>query len=355
MEITITKTAAPKAKPADSSLAFGNVFTDHMFQVDYAKEQGWHNARVIPYGPIALDPSLMVLHYAQSSFEGLKAYRSNSGEILFFRPWDNARRLNSSNERLCMPYIKEEDFVAALKAVVGTDRDWVPNSPGTSLYIRPFVFATDHHVGVRPSDTYAFVIILSPVGSYYKEGLAPVKIYVEDEYVRAVQGGLGFTKASANYAASIKAQEKAKKLGYAQVLWLDGIHRKYVEEVGTMNVFFVIDNEIITPELNRSILPGITRDSVLKLLKTWDGYKVSERQISIDEIVAASKNGTLQEAFGTGTAAVISPIGELMYNNEHMIINGGQTGKIAKKLYDDIVGIQTGAIEDKFGWIEKLD
>ena len=355
-EIKITKTTAPKAKPADESkLGFGKIFTDPMFLMNYDEGQGWHDARIVPYAPIPLDPSAMCLHYGQADFEGMKAYRTADGKIQLFRPDQNMARLNVSNDRLCIPKIDEKFAIEAIKALVKVDEDWVPSAEGTSLYIRPFIFATDAMLGVHPAKHLIFCVILSPVGAYYAAGLAPVKIYVEEKYVRAVTGGTGFTKAAANYAISMKAQDEAEKQGYAQVLWLDGVHRKYIDEVGAMNVFFVVNGEVITPSLDRgSILGGITRKSCIELLRSM-GYKVTERDLSIDELVAAYDNGTFDEAFGTGTAAVISPIGELKYGDKHMIINDGKIGTISQKLYDTLTGIQWGKTEDKFGWTVKVD
>ncbi len=350
MEIKITRTTAPKQKPTDESkLGFGKIFTDHMFVMDYTKGMGWHDARIVPYAPLSLDPSAMIFHYGQGIFEGLKAYKTKDGRVLLFRPQKNIERANISNERLCIPPLDEEFALEALKKLVDVDRDWIPEAPGTSLYIRPFIIATDPYLGVKPADTYMFIIILSPVGAYYPEVLNPVKIYVEDDYVRAVRGGIGFAKTPGNYAASIRAQEKAYELKYTQVLWLDGIERKYIEEVGTMNVFFVIDGEIITPALNGSILAGVTRDSSIQLLKSW-GYQVTERKLAIEEVYEAYQAGKLDEVFGTGTAAVISPVGELNWEGHIMKINNGEIGKISQKLYDAITGIQSGAIPDQMGW-----
>lgn len=350
MEIKITRTTAPKQKPADESkLGFGKIFTDHMFIMDYTKGKGWHDARIVPYAPLTLDPSAMIFHYGQGIFEGLKAYKTKDGRVLLFRPQKNIERANISNERLCIPPLDEAFALEALKKLVDVDRDWIPEAPGTSLYIRPFIIAVDPYLGVKPAETYMFIIILSPVGAYYPEGLNPVKIYVEDDYVRAVRGGIGFAKTPGNYAASIRAQEKAYELSYTQVLWLDGIERKYIEEVGTMNVFFVIDGEVITPALNGSILAGVTRDSSIQLLKSW-GYRVTERKLAIAEVYEAYQKGKLDEVFGTGTAAVISPVGELNWEGHIMKINNGEIGKISQKLYDSITGIQSGALPDVMGW-----
>ena len=340
MEIKITKTTTPKQKPLDqSTLGFGKYYTDHMFIMNYDDGQGWHDARIVPYGPISLDPAAMCLHYGQEVFEGMKAYKTEDGGIQLFRPEKNMARLNVSNERLCIPLIDEAFCVEAIKKLVEVDQDWIPTEPGTSLYIRPFIFAIDPHVGVHPAKHLMFVVILSPVGAYYPEGLNPVNIYVEQKYVRAVKGGMGFTKTAGNYAASLKAQDEAEKIGYTQVLWLDGVERKYIEEVGTMNVFFIIGDEVITPELSGSILAGVTRMSVVELLKS-KGYKVSERKISIDELYAAHDNGTLKEAFGTGTAAVISPIGTFEWNGKKITVGDGGIGETSQMLYDTITGIQ---------------
>ncbi len=350
LEIKIERTSVKKEKPDYSKLGFGRFFTDHMFLWNYTEGKGWHDARIVPYENISLDPAAMVFHYGQEMFEGLKAYKTADGKIQLFRPQKNIERMNKTNERLCIPQVDPDETLDAIKAVVEVDSDWVPSEVGTSLYIRPFIIATDPHLGVSPSKTYIFCIILSPVGAYYAEGINPVKIYVEDEYVRAVKGGIGFAKAGGNYAASLRSQKKAYDLGYSQVLWLDGVHRKYVDEVGTMNVFFVIGDEVCTPALGGSLLPGVTRDSALALLKSW-GYKVSERLISIDEIKEAYKNGELKEVFGTGTAAVISPVGVLAEGDYKMVINNNEIGPISQKLYDNLTGIQWGTVEDTMGWI----
>ena len=352
MEIKVELTKNPKAKPASENLSFGNFFSDHMFIMDYEEGIGWHNARIVPYGSISYEPSIMVFHYGQAVFEGLKAYRTGD-EIVLFRPDENFKRLNNSCDALCIPRIDEAFALDALKKLIDIDRDWVPDAPGTSLYIRPFIIATEPHIGVHPSSTYHFIIITGPVGAYYKEGLNPVKIYVESHFVRAVKGGLGESKASANYAASLKAQQIAAKKGYTQVLWLDGVERKYVEEVGTMNVFFVIGDEVVTPALNGSILPGITRKSCIELLRSW-GMKVSERRISIQEIYDAADKGLLKEAFGTGTAAVISPIGELCWNDKKLTLSEGKIGELSQKLYDNITGIQYKKLPDPFNWVVKV-
>ena len=348
LDIKIEKTKNPKAKPK-GPLGFGKIFTDHMFIMNYTEGKGWHDARIVPYGNLEFSPASMVFHYGQEMFEGLKAYRGEDGNTYLFRPDMNAKRTNATNERLCIPELPEEDFVQAVKAIVKIDEDWVPTEKGTSLYVRPFIIATDDFLGVAPSKTYLFIIILSPSGAYYASGLEPVGIWIEDDYVRAVKGGMGFAKTGGNYAASLAAQVKAHDAGYSQVLWLDGVERKYIEEVGAMNIFFKIDGEIITPMLNGSILPGITRNSVLTLCRDW-GYKVSERKISVDELIEAQKSGKLEEVFGTGTAAVISPVGKLRYKDDVMTIGDGSIGEVSQRLYDTVTGIQTGKLEDKFGW-----
>lgn len=333
----------------DDPLTFGTIFTDHMFMMNYEVGKGWYDPRIVPYDKISLEPSSMVFHYAQEMFEGLKAYKTEDGRTLLFRPNKNIERANNTNRRICIPEIPEEDFLQAIKAVVKQDEAWIPTKPGTSLYIRPFVIATDPYLGVRPSDTYLFMIILSPVGAYYPEGLNPVKIWIEDDYVRAVKGGIGEAKTGGNYVASIKSQVKAHEEGYSQVLWLDGVERKYIEEVGAMNIFFKINGTVVTPKLNGSILPGVTRDSVIQLCKNW-GVPVEEKRISIDEIFEAHKDGKLEEVFGTDTAAVISPVGQLRWENHIMQIQDGGIGEISQKLYDTITGIQVGKLEDVNHW-----
>ena len=353
MEITIKHTDSPKQKPDWSKLGFGKIFTDHMFECDYDPEHGWHDARVVPFHDLSLSPACMVFHYAQEMFEGLKAYRTEKGEILLFRPDKNIERMNNTNERMCIPKVDPEFALEAIKTVVRTDVDWVPSLPGTSLYIRPFIIATDEFLGVHPSKTYKFIIILSPSGSYYAAGINPVKIAVEDEYVRAVRGGTGFAKVGGNYAASLIGQQKAEENGYAQVLWLDGIYHKYIDEVGAMNVFFKINGEIITPKLEGSILPGVTRRSAIELLRS-EGYTVTERRISIDEVSEAHDSGKLEEMFGTGTAAVVSPVGELYWGKKKMTINNFEIGEVSAMLYDKLTSIQWGKSEDKFGWTVRV-
>lgn len=352
IQVELTKNL--KTKPAFDQLAFGTVFTDHMFTMDYTEGKGWHDPKVVPYEPITLDPAAIVFHYGQTVFEGLKAYVTDDDELVLFRPEENMKRLNRSNERLCMPLFDEELALAGLRKLIQIDKEWIPNLEGTSLYIRPFIFATQPYLGVAPSKTYRFMIILSPVGAYYKEGINPVRIAVESEFVRAVKGGTGSAKTAGNYAGAMKAQEVAEAKGYSQVLWLDGKEHKYIEEVGAMNVFFKINGEVITPELNGSILEGITRKSVIELLQHWN-IPISERQISMEELYEAHQSGILEEAFGTGTAAVISPIGELYWQDNKVTINNGEIGSLSQKIYDTITGIQTGRIEDPFGWQMKVE
>lgn len=351
LQINLTK--SPKEKPARVA-GFGTVFTDHLFVMDYTKAQGWHNGRIEPYDNINMDPAACCLHYGQGIFEGLKAYKTKEGKIQLFRARDNFERLNRSAEKLCIPQVDVEFILEALEKLLEIEKDWVPTEPGTSLYIRPFIIATEPFLGVRPAEEYKLFIVLSPVGAYYPEGLKPVSIMVEKNYVRAVRGGLGEAKTMANYAASLLAQEEAKQKGFTQVLWLDGVERKYIEEVGTMNIFFKIKGEVITPPLTGTILPGITRDSVLKVLKKWQ-VPVKEYRISIEEVVDAYKKGWLEEVFGTGTAAVISPVGKLVYADVEMDIGDYTENSIARKLYDYLTGIQYGIVEDEFGWVKILD
>ena len=353
MQLTITKADQLKSKPDDNKLGFGSFFTDHMFNMDYTPDKGWYNPRIEPYGPIVLDPATMVLHYGQGVFEGLKAYRTDAGGIQLFRPWDNIKRLNRSAQRLCIPEVDEEFLLNALKQLISLEKDWVPHAPETSLYIRPTIIATDPFLGVRASNTYRLFIILSPVGAYYPEGFNPIKIWVTKDYVRAVRGGVGETKTLGNYAASLLAGNEAHEEGYTQVLWLDGIEQKYLEEVGSMNIFFVIGGEIITPALNGSILPGITRDSVIKLANHWN-MPVSEKLISINELLQSNKDKSLSEIFGSGTAAVISPVGEIKYGDNVYQVGDGLVGPTANKLYKAITDIQYGQAEDPMGWIETV-
>ena len=350
MEIAMTTTETLKSKPDDADLGFGTIFTDYMLNMDYDPDKGWHAPRIEPYEAIKMDPATMFLHYGQGVFEGLKAYRTESGRIQLFRPQENLKRLNRSCRRLCIPEVDVAFVLDAMKQLIATEKDWIPGAPETSLYIRPTIIAMDPFLGVRASHTYRFFIIFSPVGAYYPEGFNPIKILVTSDYVRAVRGGIGEAKTPANYAASLLAGEDAHEAGYTQVLWLDGVEQKYLEEVGSMNIFFVIDDEIITPELNGSILPGITRMSVIELAKHWN-EKVSERKISIDELIRAHASGSLKEVFGAGTAAVISPVGQIKYGDRVITINDNQTGPVAKKYYKAITDIQYGQAEDPMGWI----
>lgn len=351
---TVSEVMTKKPKPSNDQLQFGRYFTDHMFMMEYHHQKGWYDGKIIPYQSITLDPASMIFHYGQTVFEGLKAYATENGEIQLFRPEENIARLNRSNERMCIPEIDPELALTAIKELVKFEKDWIPDAEGTSLYIRPFIIATEPYLGVAASKQYKFIIILSPVGSYYEAGINPVKIAVETEYIRAIKGGTGEVKTAGNYASSLIAQEESLANGYEQVLWLDGMEKKYIEEVGSMNVFFKIDGKVITPALNGSILPGVTRKSVIQLLKEWN-ITVEERTISLAEVEEAHREGKLEEAFGAGTAAVISPIGELACKDENLVINDRKTGKLAKKLYETLTGIQYGRIEDKFDWIDKIE
>lgn len=339
--------------PPEDQLGFGHYFTDHMFVMDFNPQDGWHNPRIEPYNEVSLYPSAMVLHYGQAIFEGIKAFKTEQGKIVVFRVEEYLNRFNRSADILCIPHIDVNLVKEGLFQLIDQDKAWVPGSKGTALYIRPVIVSTDPYVGVKVSDTYRLYIILSPVGAYYAAGFDPVKIKVEDHFVRATVGGLGEAKTPANYAASLRAGEVAKKEGFAQVLWLDAVEKKWIEEVGTMNILFKINDEIVTPSLDGSILGGITRKTVLELARSW-GMKVVERKISIDEVFAAHKNGTLQEVFGSGTAAVISPVGQLTWKGETIIINQNKTGETAQKLFDYITGVQYGTVQDEFGWIAEV-
>ncbi len=353
-DIPVTLTANPKEKPAsDANLGFGHIFTDHMFIMEYEEGKGWHDARIVEYTPMTIWPSAMVFHYGQAVFEGMKAYRLADGSVNLFRPRLNFERLNISNDRLVIPPIDPDFCVHALKQLLTVEKDWIPTAEGTSLYIRPFIIATDPYLGVRPAHNYTFMIILSPSGAYYPGGLKPVDIYVEDTYVRAVRGGTGYAKTPGNYASSLIAQRNAYAAGFVQVLWLDGIERRYIEEVGSMNVFFVIDGKLVTPELNGSILPGITRRTVIELAGTL-GLEVEERKLSIDELAKAAGEGRVSEVFGSGTAAVISPVGRLRVGEKMLVFNDDQIGPISQLMYDRITGVQYGKLPDEHGWIEKV-
>lgn len=355
MEIIFEKTLQPRKKPADAELGFGKHFADYMFEMDYKTGEGWINPKILPYGPICLEPSAMALHYGQSVFEGLKAYTNDQNEVLLFRPEKNMERLNRSCRRLCIPELDETFILQALKDVVRANKEWIPKSEGASLYLRPFVFANEECLGVHAAHSYKFMILASPVAAYYSEGFHPLCIYIENQYVRAVRGGMGEAKTAGNYAASIKAQDEAQneEVACSQVLWLDGVEQKYIEEVGAMNVFFKIKGEIVTPALSGSILDGITRDSVIHLLKS-QGYKVTERRIAVDELIQASEDGALEEMFGTGTAAVISPVGSLSWKGKEYKINNGKIGELSRKLFDELSKIQRGELQEDFGWSVKV-
>ncbi|MFD2924684.1 branched-chain amino acid aminotransferase [Halobacillus naozhouensis] len=348
-KLEIVKTEDKKPKPETDQIPFGKTFTDHMFVMDYETDSGWYNPRIVPYEPLTLDPAAMIFHYGQTVFEGLKAYRAEDDRILLFRPSQNLQRLNRSSERLSIPPIDEERVMYYLTQLISLEQDWVPSTQGTALYIRPFIIATETNLAVAPSHSYKFMIILSPVGPYFSGGLKPVKINVEDQFTRAVKGGTGTAKTAGNYSSGYQAQAKANKEGHADVLWLDGVEKRYIEEVGSMNIFFKINGEVVTPELNGSILNGITRMSIIELLKKW-GIPVSERKISIAELYQVYEEGGLEEAFGTGTAAVISPVGELNWLGHQMVVNNHEIGELSQKLYDTITGIQTGKVEDRHEW-----
>lgn len=349
LDIRVEKTATPKAKPDESKLGFGKIFSDHMFVMDYNPEAGWHDARIVPYAPLVLDPACTVFHYAQEVFEGMKAYRTAEDKILLFRPWCNGQRMIDTCDRMCIPPISVDDYVQAVAALVSVERDWVPHAAGTSLYLRPFIIATDVGLGVHASHHYSFIIIASPSGAYYAEGINPVKIYVEDEYIRAAPGLTGFCKCGGNYAASIKAGDLAAARGFAQVLWLDGVERKYVEEVGSMNIFFKIDGKLYTAACTGTVLPGVTRRSCIELCRGW-GYDVIEGPLAIADVMHAARDGRLEEVFGTGTAAVISPVKELVWKDEAAEIGNGKTGPLTQRLYDTLTGIQWGKLPDEKGW-----
>ena len=353
LDIKFEKANVLKEKPDPNTLGFGEVFTDYMFTMDYSKKEGWHDAKIIPYGELSLSPAACVFHYGAEVFEGMKAYRTPDGEVQLFRPMENIRRLNNSADRLCLPQIDEELALHVLTKFVEVEKDWVPSKKGTSLYLRPFLIATDAKLGLHAIDEAKYVIIASPVGSYYKEGINPVKIMIETEDVRAVRGGTGYAKCGGNYAASNRAAARAEEKGFSQVLWLDGVERKYIEEVGAMNVMFKIGGKIKTPKLIGSVLPGITRKSCIELMKS-EGYDVEETFITVDEVIDALKNGTLEEAWGCGTAAVVSPIGLLSYEGTDYVINDGKIGTLTQHLYDELTGIQWGEKEDKFDWILKI-
>ncbi len=348
--IKVIKTDKLKEKYKDpNKIPFGRMFTDYMLQMKYDSENGWNDIVIKPYEAFKMDPASMVLHYAQAIFEGMKAYKDADGNIRLFRPDQNFKRMNESADRMKIPTFDEKLVLEGLEQLLLLEKDWIPQEEGTSLYIRPTIIATDPFLGVRPSETYTFFIILCPVGPYYAEGFNPISISVEDEYVRAVKGGTGQVKAAGNYAASLYAAANAKKKGYSQVLWLDGIEHKYVEEVGSMNIFFEFNDEIVTPELNGSILPGITRKSIIELARSM-GKNVVERPISIGEVFERFEKGELKEVFGTGTAAVVSPVGVMEWEGKVIKINDGKTGETTLKLFHTLCGIQNGSIEDDKDW-----
>jgi len=355
LDISVVRCDAEKRKdkPDQQKLGFGNFFTDHMFLMKWNRENGWHNAELCPYQNFSMDPAAMVYHYGQAIFEGLKAYKGDDDQIFMFRPEDNLERMNSSALRMCMPRIPVDKVLKAIKALVYLDREWIPSGDGATLYIRPTMIAVEPALGVRPSEEYYFFVIMSPVGAYYAEGFSPTKIWVTDKYVRAVKGGVGHVKTAGNYAASIMAAQEAHKAGYSQVLWLDACERKYIEEVGTSNIFFKIGDDLITPPLGGSILAGITRDSVIQMARSWN-VNVVEKQITIDEVLAAIEDGSLKEAFGSGTAAVIAPIGELCYQDKKYVVADGSTGELSKRLFDELQAIQNGKQDDPFKWIVRV-
>jgi len=352
MEIQILPLSTRKARIEDESkLVFGKQFTDRMFVMEYDAGKGWHSARIEPYGPFSLDPAALVLHYSQEIFEGLKAFRRQDGRIALFRPEENIKRFNRSARRMCMPEVDEAFFLRALKELVRLEADWVPRSEGTSLYIRPTMIATEAVLGVKPAEKYLCYIILSPVGAYYKGGVSPVKIWISDEYVRVAPGGTGEAKTGGNYAASLFASREAAQKGFDQVLWLDAVHRKYVEEVGSMNICFLYDGKVVTSPLKGTILDGITRRSILALVREM-GLEVEERALTVDEILDGAANGRLAEAFGTGTAAVVSPVGQFTFRDRTVTLGGGNAGKLTLKLYETLTGIQYGRLPDPHGWVE---
>ena len=354
MDIQINRCATPAAKPADESrLGFGRVFTDHMFTMEWDRANGWHDAKIVPFGNLSIHPASTVLHYGSEIFEGMKAYRQADGKIVLFRPRENFARMNRSALRMGLPELDPEFALKALKELIKLDADWVPHGEGTSLYIRPFMIGDDEHLGVHSVQHVRYYVILSPSGSYYAAGINPVDIMIEDADVRAVRGGTGEAKCGGNYGASVRAGERAEQKGYAQVLWLDGVERKYIEEVGSMNIMFKIGGKVCTPMLNGSILPGITRKSILELLRS-EGTEPEERRISLEELIAAAEDGSLEEAWGCGTAAVVSPVGHLSYEGKVYEINGAKIGPVTQHLYDELTGIQWGKRPDSFGWVEPL-
>ncbi len=354
MQLQILPVTSPKPRITDESkLAFGKQFTDRMFVMEYDAGQGWHSPRIQPYAPFTLDPAAAVLHYAQEIFEGLKAFRRQDGGVALFRAEDNVRRFNRSADRMCMPEVDPEFFLESLKTLVRLEADWVPRTEGTSLYIRPTMIATDPYLGVKPSESYLCYVILSPVGPYYKGGFSPVKIWISDDFVRSAPGGTGEAKTGGNYAASLRASMEATRKGFDQVLWLDAVHRKFVEEVGSMNICFLYDGKVVTSPLKGTILDGVTRRSVLTLAGEM-GLAVEERALTVDEILDGAASGRLAEAFGTGTAAVVSPVSQFTYRDRTATLRDGQAGELTMKLYNTLTGIQYGKLPDPHGWVNVL-
>ncbi|MCB9422684.1 MAG: branched-chain amino acid aminotransferase [Ardenticatenaceae bacterium] len=356
MDIQILPLDETKLKPVpEHDFGFGNKFANRMFSQKYTAGVGWHDAQIGPYAPFTLDPATAVFHYAQEIFEGLKAYRRPDGNINLFRPWENMKRFNNSARRMAMAPVDEEEHLAAIAKLVELESKWVPRVPGAALYIRPTMIATEAALGVHASTEYLHYVIIGPVGSYFKEGFNPVPVYISDQYRRAVRGGVGSAKTGGNYAASLFVGEDAKTKGYSQVLWLDAIEGRYIEEVGAMNIAFVYEGKhIVTPQLTGSILPGVTRDSVLTLGRDL-GYEVSEEQIDVNEMLADVQSGRITEVFGCGTAAVIAPVGKFGYKDEEYIINNYEVGPVAKQLFDELTGIQYGRIPDRFGWTMMIE
>jgi branched-chain amino acid aminotransferase len=352
--IRLNRSDSRKVRPRDDELVFGRTFTDHMALADWSDLEGWTDPRVVPYAPFQLDPAAAVFHYGQEIFDGLKAFRAADGSVRLFRADRHCRRMAEGAARLCMPAIDPAVMMALLAALVRVDREWVPAAAGTALYIRPTLIATEPFLGVRPSKQCLFFIIASPVGSYHGVAFSPARIWIEDRYVRAAAGGLGAVKAGANYVASLLAAEEAKARGYAQVLWTDAREHRYLEEVGTMNLMVVLGDEVVTPSLDGTILGGVTRDSVLALCRDW-GLRVSERRLTVDELVEADRGGRLREVFGCGTAAVITPVGELGWQDHRLIINGGQPGELARRLFQEITDVQYGRAPDTRGWITVVE
>jgi branched-chain amino acid aminotransferase, group II len=349
MDVKIVRTTSPKAKPDMATVPFGTYFSDHMFMMDYTTDKGWYDPRIIPYGPLEIEPCATIIQYATEVFEGLKAYRTPEGKVQMFRPDENAKRIKNSAERMALPQMDVDMMVDFMRQYVEFEADWVPADPGTSLYLRPFIYATDPCLSLHPIHEAHFCIIACPVGNYFPDGLKPVPILIEKDDVRAVRGGTGYAKCGGNYAGAMRAGEKAEKNGFSQVLWIDGVERKYVEEAGGMNVMFKINGDVVTPQLNGSVLPGITRKSSLEIVKDW-GMNAVERLITVEELIEAAQSGALEEAWMVGTAAVVCPIGELAYDDQRYVINGGTIGEITQKLYDDLTAIQWGRVPDRYGW-----